>query len=209
MPRLAQLLAQRRQQCRITRQLAFGTDDIGARDRTRREGNLHQLPVLAVLIENGLDCRNLALEQRDPQTLHDRVSTDHQIRGVESLLLIFRLCKLFLDGPRSSTRVIQGITDCWTERVVGERGQLLEGAEKLRAILLAAETRRHVDLGIQRARPGVCELVRLRQGRIGRHERAIARQCPLDHRVDLVGLEQMPPFAVQSRSQRDLLIEAR
>ena len=63
--RLAQLLAQRRQQRRIAGNLTLGAHHVDARDRAVLERGADEPQVVPILLEDGLDGRNLRAQRGD------------------------------------------------------------------------------------------------------------------------------------------------
>ncbi len=205
----AELLTQGRAQCRVAGELALGSDDVEARDRAGVECRVHELEVLAILLEDGVHGGDLGTQRGDPQRLHHGVAGHGQPRRVELLLLHLGKRALLLDRARRAAGVVEGVAHRGTDREIAEGRRLRQGAEKLFAVFLAPDSSRRTDLRRQRAGLRVGQLLRLRQGRRRGRDRGAVRERAGDDVVERGRPEATPPFGPELGTRLDVLGSAR
>ena len=201
----AQLLAQRRQQRRIARDLTLRAHHVDACNRAVFERGADESQVVAVLIEDGLDGRNLRAQGGDGDGLHDRLPAHREQCGVELLVRRLGLRLLLLDRPCNPAREIHGVAHGRADGKISEGRQVEAAAEQFRAIFLAPGARRQAHLGIAQSRLGERQLLGLGERLHGGLHGAIVLERLLDDAVDRIRPEQRPPIALDRLAERDML----
>ena len=106
-PRHAQLLAQRRHQRLILRELALGTQQVHSRHRAFIQRLAHEIDVARVLVEDASAARIRARAEAIANACSTTLPVQRKMRGGQLVLLHFRERALLFDGALHAAGVVR------------------------------------------------------------------------------------------------------